>query len=342
MTVAHAANGKANGCAPSDRPTTPSDESTTTGRLWLEEELSDGLKWSMLVKRVLHTGKSEYQTMELLDTVEFGKILLLDGKVQSSERDEYVYHELLVHPVMLHHPNPKSVFICGGGEGSTAREVLRYKSVERVVMVDIDEEVCNFCRKHLEYNQAAYADPRLTVINDDARAQLEQSEQKFDVIVGDLADPLEGGPCYQLYTDDFYRNVVLPKLNPGGLFVTQSGPCGYLSAHEVFAPIHNTLRSVFPRVQYLSEHVPSYADKWSWNIGFSDAEQRLLSAEEMDTRIAERLGPEGLVYLDGATFDGITVLCKQIREMLAAETCILTKDNPRFIYGSGNCDKPTS
>eukprot|EP00879_Flechtneria_rotunda_P031647 GHRR01034594.1.p1 GENE.GHRR01034594.1~~GHRR01034594.1.p1 ORF type:complete len:119 (+),score=27.88 GHRR01034594.1:137-493(+) len=114
-------------------------EGTYTKRLWLEEDLADDLKWSMLVKNVLYSGKSKYQEVDLIDVGPFGKTLFLDGKVQSSEVDEWVYHELLVHPAMLMHPNPKTVFICGGGEGATAREVLRHKSVEKVVMVDIDQ-----------------------------------------------------------------------------------------------------------------------------------------------------------------------------------------------------------
>lgn len=92
------------------------------------------------------------------------------------------------------------VLLPAGGEGATAREVLRHKSVEKVVMVDIDKVVCDFCHAHLEHNKAAFESPRLELINDDAQAQLEQYPGKFDVIIGDLADPLEDGPCYQLYT----------------------------------------------------------------------------------------------------------------------------------------------
>jgi thermospermine synthase len=166
------------------------------------------------------------------------------------------------------------VFIMGGGEGATAREVLRHKSVEHVVMVDIDKVVTDFCCEHLTRNTAAFKDERLKLINDDARAQvrcsgalgltrstnttatrpttttattiianttiilqppsqLEQWPGTFDVIIGDLADPLDGGPCYQLYTQEFYQTVVIPKLNPGGIFVTQSGPAGFNSCTEV-------------------------------------------------------------------------------------------------------------
>ena len=132
----------------------------------------------MRVKNVMYSGKSKFQEVDLIDTGPFGKTLFLDGKVQSSEIDEWVYHELLVHPAMLLHPNPKTVFICGGGEGATAREVLRHKTVEKVVMVDIDQVVCDFCHAHLEDNKAAFESPRLELIHDDARAQLEVGKKR--------------------------------------------------------------------------------------------------------------------------------------------------------------------
>lgn len=306
-------------------------------RLWLEEELQDDLKWCMITKQILHVEKSKFQDVELIESGPFGKVLLLDGKLQSAEADEVVYHECLVHPAMLHHPNPKRVFIMGGGEGSTAREVLRHKSVEQCVMVDIDEVVCSFCEKHLEANQAAFKDSRLQLIIDDARAQLEKAaDGSFDVIIGDLADPVFGGPCYQLYTQEFYQTVVKQKLAPGGVFVTQSGPAGVLSATQVYTAINHTLQSVFPTVTPYLQHLPSFADCWGWNMAFTDKSQKVLTAEEVDVRISERLAAgQSLQFLDGATLTGIMALNKITRRAVAEETHIYTVDNPKFIHGDG-------
>jgi thermospermine synthase len=105
-------------------------------------------------------------------------------------------------------------------------------------------------------------DPRLELIHDDARAQLEKYPGTFDVIIGDLADPVFGGPCYQLYTDDFYKNVVAKKLNAGGIFATQSGPCGLMTAGEVFSSIHSTLKASFDKVVPYQTHIPAFADVW--------------------------------------------------------------------------------
>lgn len=167
---------------------------------WIEEELEPGLRVSYGLKEQLRSSTSKFQTVDVVDLEPFGRTLLIDGLIQSCQVDEYVYHESLVHPALLAHPCPKSVYIGGGGEGSTAREVLRHSTVERCVMVDIDEDVVKFCRENLPENSEAFADSRLELVIDDAKAVLEQSPTGFDVIIMDLDDPLEGGPCYQLYT----------------------------------------------------------------------------------------------------------------------------------------------
>ncbi|KAJ9523274.1 hypothetical protein QJQ45_024064 [Haematococcus lacustris] len=312
-------------------------------RLWLEEDLGDDYRWCV------------------------PRVLLLDGKMQSTEADEQLYHELLVHPAMLHHHHPRTVFIMGGGEGATAREVLRHSSVQQVVMVDIDKVVTDFCARHLLRNTAAFADPRLTLINDDARSQLESWPGTFDVIIGDLADPLEGGPCYQLYTQlhgdlellwimkrqrlcnamvvqEFYETVVRRKLAPGGIFVTQSGPAGLLSAKEVFSTIHRTVSSVFPTVVPYAQHIPSFCECWGFNLAFSHASTRPLTPREFDEAAAARISGE-LVHVDGATFAGTAMLSKTVRKALAEETQVYTTDNLKFIHGTGvnaACSSPPS
>lgn len=303
-------------------------------RLWLEESIQENLKWMYSVDNILHKEASKFQDVELIESGPFGKVLLLDGKLQSAEADEFVYHECLVHPALLHHPNPKKVFIMGGGEGSTAREVLLHKSVEKVVMVDIDEVVVQFCKEHLDANREAFEDPRLKLMISDARKELMESDENFDVIIGDLADPVYGGPCYQLYTQEFYETVVKQKLNPGGIFVTQSGPGGILSHTEVFTSINRTLATVFPTVIGYTTHLPSFADTWSWNMAFTDPEQKLLTADEVDKRIATKVTKD-LGFLDGATMQSVATLNKHVRKGVENEDHIYTLENPKFIHGQG-------
>ena len=153
----------------------------------------------------------------------YGRSLLLDGKTQSTERDEHIYHESLVHPALLLHPEPRDIFIGGGGEGGTLRETLAHGTVGRVTMVDLDEQVVALCREHLpRHHQGAFDDPRATVIHTDARKYLEADSKQYDVMIMDLVNPLEGGPAYLLYTEEYY-NIARARLKPGGILATQSG-----------------------------------------------------------------------------------------------------------------------
>ncbi|KAJ7544567.1 hypothetical protein O6H91_09G083100 [Diphasiastrum complanatum] len=303
--------------------------------LWFEEEIEEDLRWVFSVSKILHTGLSKFQNIALVDSGPFGKVLILDGKLQSAEADEFVYHEALVHPALIHHSNPKNVFIMGGGEGSTARETLRHKSVQNVVMCDIDKEVVDFCRAYLTSNREAFRSNRLDlIINDASRAELEKQKDTFDVIIGDLADPVEGGPCYQLYTQSFYEKIVKQRLNSGGIFVTQAGPAGILSHGEIYTSIYNTLRQVFKFVVPYAAHVPSFSDTWGW-IMASDQPLCKLSVEETDSRLKQRLTGD-LRFLDGETMTAIFGLNKTVRRTLAGETHVYTEETARYIHGHGS------
>lgn len=293
---------------------------------FLEEDIEDGLRVQYKLDKILCSTQSEWQTVDLVDLVPFGRTLVIDGLIQSTRCDEFVYHECLVHPAMLLHAmGAKSVFIGGGGEGSTAREVLRHKSVERCVMVDIDGKVVEFCKEHLDENHAAFADKRLELVIDDAKAWIEKSSDKFDIIIMDLDDPLEGGPCYQLYTTEWYTTLK-SKLNPGGLLVTQSGQSGIKQHHLVFSPINRTLRAVFDRVVPYNQAVYSFMDEWGWNVAMTDAatpEPAKMTTEEVDKRIAARIEGE-LQFLDGVSWHGIWALSKRHRATLAKETTVMS------------------
>ncbi|XP_021738928.1 thermospermine synthase ACAULIS5-like [Chenopodium quinoa] len=299
---------------------------------WYEEEIDDDLKWSFALNSVLQKATSEYQDIVLLDTKKFGKVLVLDGKMQSAEADEFIYHECLIHPALLCHANPKTMFIMGGGEGSAAREAFKHKSIEKVVMCDIDKEVVDFCHKHLTINQEAFNNSKLELMINDAKAELEGRKEKFDIIVGDLADPVEGGPCYQLYTKSFYENILKPRLTENGIFITQAGPAGIYTHKEVFSSIYNTIKQVFKYVVPFTAHVPSYADTWGWVMA-SD-HPILLDAKDLDVKIQDRIDGE-LLYLNGAAMLSSTSLNKTISQSLKQETHVYTEESARFLHGHG-------
>jgi len=294
---------------------------------WLEEMIEPGLRAQYKIDKILGSCTSKFQTVDLVDIEPFGRSLVIDGLIQSCRVDEFVYHECLVHPAMLLHPGPvKNVYIGGGGEGSTARGVLKHKSVEKCVMADIDEDVVRFCKEHLEENHATFADPRLELVISCAKAWLENSAMKFDVIIMDLDDPLEGGPCYQLYTSEFYT-FLKSKLNPGGIVVTQSGQSGIKQHHLVFSPINRTLKSVFgDAVHPYTQAVYSFMDEWGWNMALTEPGARVpsaWSAQEVDKRIAERITGE-LKFLDGVCWPGIWALSKKHRRTLADEKTVMS------------------
>lgn len=299
---------------------------------WFEEEIDEDLKWSFALNSVLQKATSEYQDIVLLDTKRFGKVLVLDGKMQSAEADEFIYHECLIHSAFLCHENPKTVFIMGGGEGSAAREALKHKSIDKVVMCDIDQEVVDFCRKHLTINHEAFDNKKLELVINDAKAELKGRKEKFDIIVGDLADPVEGGPCYQLYTKSFYENILKPRLTDNGIFITQAGPAGINTHKEVFSSIYNTIRQVFKYVVAFTAHVPSFADTWGWVMA-SD-HPIVINAEDMDEKIQNRIDGE-LLYLNGVTMLSSTSLNKTLSQSLLQETHVYTEENARFLYGHG-------
>ena len=297
---------------------------------WHYEYITPDLIQAERVKDVLFKGGTAYQGVMIVDGACFGKSLVLDGKTQSTEVDEFVYHEALVHPGMIAHPNPLDVFVAGGGEGATAREVLSYRSVTKVVMVDIDREVVELCRKFLpNHHRGAFDDPRLELHHADAFEFLEDTQDRFDVVVIDVPDPLEQGPAYQLFTHEFYY-IVRDRLKPSGLMVAQSGPTGPAFYEQCFSAVANTVRSVFPAMYACEAFLPSFGTTWSFVIGSLGPDPTSLSVEEVDRRISQRVIGE-LRYYDGVTAHGMFSVPKYLRGALAEESRIITRANPLFV-----------
>ena len=296
---------------------------------WFAESVSPDLAVLLRLRAVLFSGATAYQKVEVLDSEVFGRSLVLDGKTQSTEVDEFIYHESLVHPAMLFHPDPKSVFIGGGGEGGTLREVLAHRSVESATMIDLDCEVVELCRAHLpNHHRGSFDDPRVTLRHEDARAFLQSGGDGFDVIVLDLVDPLEEGTAYLLYTDEFYR-IAKARLNPGGVLVTQSGPAGLPNHRECFTTIFHTLSEVFTHAAAAQVHVPAFQTLWGFTIA-SDAPLQHQPEPGLDAAIAGRIS-KPLRHYDGETHRGMFALPKFLREGIEGETRVNRDDHPVFM-----------
>jgi len=274
---------------------------------------------------ILHQENSKFHEIGIITTTDFGRTLTIDKRTQSAEFDEFVYHESLVHPAMIAHDCPKSVFIAGGGEGATAREVLRHNTVERLVMVEIDEAVVEACKKHLpEWAGGCYDDRRMKLVIGDAKAWIENTREKFDVIILDIFDPTEGGPGIAMYFQTLYKTV-RSKLNTGGIFVTQSGGAGLLTYMDCFTVIHNTMRVTFPQTYPYLADIPSYGSPWGFNMGLKDG-GKLPDKHEINTRINKRMkDPETLRFYDGLTHQGMFGLPKYIKLDIEKERRVLKK-----------------
>lgn len=304
-----------------------------SGKNWHLEYVSPELIQAMELASVVYTGSTKYQQVMILETEPFGRTLVLDGKTQSAERDEFIYHESLVHPAMLAHPLPQNVFIAGGGEGATAREILRHSTIQNLVMVDLDSEVVELCRRYLpNHHQGAFDDPRLSLFCQDALAYLNSTEELFDIIFMDISDPLDGGPAYKLYTQEFYH-LVKDRLAPGGMVVIQSGASGPDNASEVFTPIRNTVASIYEETFSYCTFMPSFGTSWGFVIGCLGTSSLgfKLTPEEIDERLFSRV-QSSLQHYDGTTHAGMFALPKYLRDALISENRLITESNPIFSF----------
>ncbi|MEW6515711.1 MAG: polyamine aminopropyltransferase [candidate division FCPU426 bacterium] len=279
-------------------------------------------------RRVLVTGQTAYQQVEIVDTYEYGRCLLLDGKMQSGQVDEHIYHELLVHPAMVAHPLPKRILIIGGGEGATLREVLRHGSVERVDMLEIDEKVVEFAKRHLsEWHRGAFDDPRLRLIVGDGRRFVQETAEQYDVVLIDASDPSYDGPAYLLYTRQFYQEVA-KRLSPAGIVATQAGAasptCG-----EIMASIHTTLGKAFPVVRAHEAFIPSFGYPWGFCLGSMQSDPARLAPAEVDRRLNER-GVQELKAFDGTTHCRQFMPDKTLRTMLASQGRLIKDQQPIY------------
>jgi spermidine synthase len=297
---------------------------------WLRDSISEDFVQLHRIEEVLYTGQTKYQSVQIIRSSRFGICLVLDGKIQSSEADEFIYHEALVQPAMITHPGPEAVFIAGGGEGATLREVLSHKTVRRAVMVDIDEEVIALSRKYLPgHSRGAFEDKRTELYHVDARDYLAKSNEMFDIIIIDLPDPIEKGPAYLLYTREFYQ-MVRDRLNDNGLMAVQAGSASLTELLNLTA-VNHTLKSVFPIVAPYKADMPCFGGPWGFCLASLSTDPALLSPGEVDSRTAGR-SIIGLKFYDGLTHQGMFSLPRYIRDALVSQSRIITDKEPLYLY----------
>lgn len=281
------------------------------------------------MKRFIVNTDSPFQKVEIAESYQFGRCLMLDGKMQSAEKDEFIYHEALVHPALITHPNPRKVAIIGGGEGATQKHCIMHPSVEKCWMIDIDQAVMDLSRKYLpEWGGPVWRDKRCIIKAADGRKFLVNSKKgSFDVVIIDLSEPVPGGPSYMLFTKEFYR-IVADRLTPNGVISLQ---CASTQAPDLgmHAMIIRTLKTVFPHVRAFSIEVPAFDLPWGIAVAGKTLDPVRLDRYEVDRRLAARK-IKGLKYYDGITHEGIFKVPKYLRTAYEQPGDIITDDSPLF------------
>lgn len=263
--------------------------------MWFIDKNSPNHWISHRVRKKVVSMKTSFQYVEILDTYEFGRMVILDGKIQSAESDEFIYHEILVHPAMIAHPKPERVMILGAGEGATLREVLKHPTVKRIVMIDIDREFVELCRRYLKkWHGGSFENTKVELVFNDAFAYLQKCAERFDVIIGDISDPDDRGPAHAIYTEKFY-SLVRRALKPNGIFVTHTAAVYYVPHKNYSAGILKKLLSIFPVVDAYYEYIPSFGSIWSYACGSLTYRPKTMSKRLVQRRLAVR-GIENLSY----------------------------------------------
>ena len=230
--------------------------------VWFTEKHEDKQGISLKVKEILYNGESEFQKIDIIDTEAYGRVLLLDGLVMTTEKDEFFYHEMISHVPLLAHPCPEKVLIIGGGDGGTIREVLKHPSVKEVTLCEIDKAVIDVSREYLPSIACCIDDSRVKIHIEDAVEHIKRKKNSFDAVLIDSTDPL--GPGVGLFTEEFYANV-RESLRGNGVMAAQTE--SPVTCQKEFKLINSLLNKVFSVVKPYFAPVPTYpGGNWSWTF----------------------------------------------------------------------------
>lgn len=247
------------------------------------ETLYEGYGQRFRMDKLLHEVRTEHQHLVIFENPRMGRVMALDGVIQTTEADEFIYHEMLTHVPILAHGTAKRVLIIGGGDGGMLREVSKHRSVEHITMVEIDGTVVDMCKEFLpNHSKGAYDDPRLNLVIDDGMRFVATTTEKFDVIISDSTDPI--GPGEVLFSENFYQ-ACHRCLNDGGILVTQNGT-PFMQIDEVKTTA-GRLRSLFPDWHFYQAAVPTYiGGSMTFAWGSTNTVYRQLSRETLQQRFA--------------------------------------------------------
>jgi len=277
--------------------------------LWYSEKHTKNVKLSIKIDRQLHSSQSEFQRIDVFESPEFGRFLTLDGYMMLTERDEFIYHEMITHVPMAVHPNVKNVLVIGAGDGGVIRELAKYDDIERIDLVEIDEEVVKVCKEFLPYTAVGFDDPRVNFYFQDGLRFVRKYENEYDIIIVDSTDPF--GPGEGLFTKEFYGNC-FKALKEDGIMVNQQGSPFYDEDARAMKRAHKRIVESFPRSRVYQAHIPTYPSG-HWLFGFSS--KKYHHVKDMD---AKRWKARGIKtrYYNTNLHRGAFYLPNYVEEML--------------------------
>lgn len=232
---------------------------------WFSEIQSDGVKFSIRIKDCIFSGKSDFQKINVYDTEGFGRVLVIDDCIMCTEKDEFIYHEMITHVPMAVNPEIKNVLIIGGGDGGAVRELTRYKSIESIDVVEIDELVVKVSRQYLAFTADSFNDKRVRIFIDDGVNFVKKSENRYDLIIIDSTDPI--GPGEGLFTLDFYKDCY-KALKTDGILINQNESPYYINNAKEMIRAHQKQKSIFDISLLYQYIIPTYGSGY-WFFGFS-------------------------------------------------------------------------
>ena len=233
--------------------------------LWFTEEHTKNVKFSIKVDKHIYSKQSEFQRIDIFETYEFGKILALDGILMITEKDEFIYHEMIAHTPMAVNPSTKNVLVVGGGDGGTVRELCKYEQIEQIHLVEIDKDVVEACNEHIPLTACKLNDPRVLIFYEDGLRFVRKKADYYDLIIVDSTDPF--GPGEGLFTREFYGSC-FNALNENGIMVNQHESPFFSKDADAMRRAHQRIKQVFPISLVYQAHMPTYPSG-HWLFGFA-------------------------------------------------------------------------
>ena len=246
--------------------------------IWFSEFHTPDVKHSIRVDKMLYSQQSNFQRIDIFESPEFGRVLALDGNVMLTERDEFIYDEMITHVPMAVHPNIQDILIIGAGDGGVVRELTRYDRVRRIDLVEMDPMVVEACREFLPNNACRMDDSRVNIYFENALRFIRRCGAEYDLIIVDSTDPF--GPAEGLFTLEFYGNCY-KALKPDGIMVNQQGSPFYAHDAEAMKRSHKRIASTFPISRVYQAHIPTYAAGY-WLFGFASKKYHPINDMDAD------------------------------------------------------------